>query len=120
MEGSREMGEQHGSVQFQSTPPPQNPVLFTSKRFISICQWVKRNNLESWHCTLTFSSPWLRASQLRRLNTSQVLVAHAYNSSYSGSRDQEDSGSKPDQANSSARAYLEKPFTKIGVVEWLK
>jgi hypothetical protein len=49
-----------------------------------------------------------------------VLVAHAYNSSYSGSRDQEDSGSKPDQANSSARAYLEKPFTKIGVVEWLK
>jgi hypothetical protein len=30
-----------------------------------------------------------------------VLVAHAYNLSYSGGRDQEDHSSKPDQANSS-------------------
>jgi hypothetical protein len=29
-------------------------------------------------------------------------------------------GSKPAQANSSVRLYLEKPFTKIGLVEWLK
>jgi hypothetical protein len=28
-----------------------------------------------------------------------VLVAHAYNPSYSGVRDQKDLGSKPDQAN---------------------
>jgi hypothetical protein len=27
---------------------------------------------------------------------------------------------KPAQANSSARPYPEKPFTKIGLVEWLK
>jgi uncharacterized protein YaiL (DUF2058 family) len=27
---------------------------------------------------------------------------------------------KPSQANSSARPYLEKSFTKIGLVEWLK
>jgi hypothetical protein len=27
---------------------------------------------------------------------------------------------KPAQANSSARAYVEKPFTKIGLVELLK
>jgi hypothetical protein len=27
---------------------------------------------------------------------------------------------KPAQANSSARPYLKKPFTKIGLVEWLK
>jgi hypothetical protein len=27
---------------------------------------------------------------------------------------------KPAWANSSARPYLEKPFTKIGLVEWLK
>jgi hypothetical protein len=27
---------------------------------------------------------------------------------------------KPAQANSSARPYLEKLFTKIGLVEWLK
>jgi hypothetical protein len=32
---------------------------------------------------------------------SQVLVAHAYNPSYSGSRDQEDRGSKPAWANNS-------------------
>jgi hypothetical protein len=47
-------------------------------------------------------------------------VAHTCNPSYSGSRNQEDHSSKPAWANSSARAYLEKPFTKIGLVEWLK
>jgi hypothetical protein len=43
-----------------------------------------------------------------------VPEAHAYNPSYSGGRDQEDHGSKPVQANSSMRPYLEKPFTKTG------
>jgi hypothetical protein len=28
--------------------------------------------------------------------------------------------SKTAQANSSVRPYLEKPFTKVGLVEWLK
>jgi hypothetical protein len=32
----------------------------------------------------------------------------------------EASSSKPAWANSSARPYLEKPFTKIGLVKWLK
>jgi hypothetical protein len=40
------------------------------------------------------------------------------NPSYSGGRDQEVHGSKP--ANYSVRPYLKKPFTKIGLVEWLK
>jgi hypothetical protein len=44
-------------------------------------------------------------------------VAHAYNSSYSGGRDQEDHNSKPAQANSSTRPYLEKLFTKIGLAQ---
>jgi hypothetical protein len=48
---------------------------------------------------------------------SGALVAHACTPSYSGGRDLEDRGSKPDRAN---RPYLEKPFTKIGLVEWLK
>jgi hypothetical protein len=47
-------------------------------------------------------------------------VAHTCNPSYSGCRDQENSSSKPAQANSSVRPYLEKPFTKTGLVEWLK
>jgi hypothetical protein len=47
-------------------------------------------------------------------------VAHTCNPSYSGGRDQEDHGLKPAQANSSARTYLEKLSTKIGLVEWLK
>jgi hypothetical protein len=47
-------------------------------------------------------------------------VAHACNPRYSGGRDQEDCSSKPAQANSSARPYLKKPFTKIRLVEWLK
>jgi hypothetical protein len=47
-------------------------------------------------------------------------VAHAYNPTYSQDRDQEDHGSKPARANSFSRPYLKKPFTKIGLVEWLK
>jgi hypothetical protein len=47
-------------------------------------------------------------------------VAYACNLSYLGGRDQEDHGWKPEQANSFVRPYLEKPFTKIGPVEWLK
>jgi hypothetical protein len=50
----------------------------------------------------------------------QAPVVHAYNPSYSGGRDQEDHSLKPAQANSSMRPYFEKPFTKIGPVEWLK
>jgi hypothetical protein len=43
-------------------------------------------------------------------------VAHTYNPSYSGGRDQEDHGSKPAWANSSARPYLEKKksYTRVG------
>jgi hypothetical protein len=39
-------------------------------------------------------------------------VAHAFNPSYSGGRDQEDHGSKPAWANSSPDPILKKPFTK--------
>jgi hypothetical protein len=49
-----------------------------------------------------------------------VLVAHACNPSHSGGRDQEDRSLKLAQANSSVRPYLEKPFTKIGLLKWLK
>jgi hypothetical protein len=41
-----------------------------------------------------------------------ALVAHAYNASYSGGRDQEDCSLKPAWENSSVRPYLKKPFTK--------
>jgi hypothetical protein len=41
-----------------------------------------------------------------------VLVAYICNLSYSGSRVQEDQGSKPAQANSSQDPILKKPFTK--------
>jgi hypothetical protein len=47
-------------------------------------------------------------------------VAHTCNPSYSGGRDKEDCSSKPTQANCSVIPYLEKPFTKIRLVEWLK
>jgi hypothetical protein len=55
-----------------------------------------------------------------RIQNSQAPVAHACNSSYSEGRDQEDCGLKPAWANSSRDCILEKPFTKIGLVEWLK
>jgi hypothetical protein len=41
-------------------------------------------------------------------------MVHACNPSYSGGRDQEDCGSKPDWANN-----LKKLFTKTGLVEWI-
>jgi hypothetical protein len=45
-------------------------------------------------------------------NASQVHVAHAYNPSYSGGRDQEDHGSKPAQASSSQDPISKIPITK--------
>jgi hypothetical protein len=50
----------------------------------------------------------------------QAPVAHAYNPSYSGGRDQEDHGSKPAQGNSLQDPILKNTITKIGPVEWLK
>jgi hypothetical protein len=47
-------------------------------------------------------------------------VVHTYNPSYSGGREQEDCGSKPAWTNSSQDTISKKPFTKIGLVEWLK
>jgi hypothetical protein len=49
-----------------------------------------------------------------------VPVAHTYNPSSSGGRNQEDHGLKPAQANSSIRSYLEKKNYKKGLMEWLK
>jgi hypothetical protein len=41
-------------------------------------------------------------------------VGHAYNSSYSGGRNQEDSGSKPAQANGLQDPVLKNPLQKSG------
>jgi hypothetical protein len=43
---------------------------------------------------------------------SWMLIAHAYNPSYSGGRDQKDRGSNPAQANSSRDPISEKNTTK--------
>jgi hypothetical protein len=50
----------------------------------------------------------------------RAAVAHACNPSYPGGRDQEDHCSKPAWRNSSVRPCLKKPFTTIGLMEWLK
>jgi hypothetical protein len=65
------------------------------------------------------AKPLIRV-QHRKNKRIKVPVAHTCNPSYSGGRDQKDRGSKPAWANSSVRPYLEKPFTKIGLGEWLK
>jgi hypothetical protein len=46
-------------------------------------------------------------------------VAHAYNPSYSGGRDEEDCGLIPAQVKFT-RPYLEKIHHKKELVEWLK
>jgi hypothetical protein len=50
----------------------------------------------------------------------QALLAHTCNLIYSGGRDQEDHSLKPAWASSSQDPILEKPITKIGLLEWLK
>jgi hypothetical protein len=57
---------------------------------------------------------------LAKESPSWVPVAHAYNPSYSGGRDQEDLSSKPAQENSSQDLYLKKTHHNKGLVEWLK
>jgi hypothetical protein len=47
-------------------------------------------------------------------------MAHVYNLSYSGDRDQEVHGSKPAQANSWQDPIMEKTLHKRGLVECLK
>jgi hypothetical protein len=47
-----------------------------------------------------------------------VMVAHTCNPSYSGGRDQEDHGSRPDQANSSRNPILKKPNTQKKTSWW--
>jgi hypothetical protein len=47
-------------------------------------------------------------------------VAHTYNPSYSGGRDQEDCGSKPAWAHSLQDPILKKTHHKTGLLEWLK
>jgi hypothetical protein len=49
-----------------------------------------------------------------------VPVAHVCNPSYSGSRDQEDPGSKPAWANSWQDPILKKAHQREGLAEWLK
>jgi hypothetical protein len=49
-----------------------------------------------------------------------VPVAQAYNSSYSGGRDQEDHQLKQAQENSFQDPILKKIHQKKGLVEWLK
>jgi hypothetical protein len=46
-------------------------------------------------------------------------VAHVYNPSYSGGRDQEDHGLRLAGANSLGDPIWKKPFTKKGLVEFL-
>jgi hypothetical protein len=49
---------------------------------------------------------------LLKTNASWVLMAHCYNPSYSGGRDQEDHSLKPAQANSLQDPISKNPFTK--------
>jgi hypothetical protein len=57
---------------------------------------------------------------VQNISSCQMLVAHAYNPSYSGGRDQDDCSSKPAQANSSRDSIWKKTHRKKGLMEWLK
>jgi hypothetical protein len=57
---------------------------------------------------------WFGICQAKSKCTSQVLVAHTCNPSYSGGRDQEDGSSKLTQTNSLRDPIMKKPFTQKG------
>jgi hypothetical protein len=64
---------------------------------------------------------WFMRPYFENTQHSWAPVAHAYNSSYSGGRDQQDHGSKPDWTNSSPDPVLKKIITKKkGLMKWLK
>jgi hypothetical protein len=99
-----------------------NPAWSLTRSACSMMNWLWSSN-GTW---FGIEDPWgITSEQLLRTTLknkcrSQMPVAHACNPSYSGGRDQEDRGSKPAQANSSSRPYLENPFTKMGLLQWLK
>jgi hypothetical protein len=75
---------------------------------------------KTWACNLTndlmLQLPGTEATR----KMGWAPVAYAYNPSYSGSRDQEDSSSKPTQANSLQDPISKKTYHNKGLVEWFK
>jgi hypothetical protein len=56
----------------------------------------------------------------KKNKTSWTPLAHTYNPSYSGGRDQEDHGSKSAPGKQFSRSYLKENHHKKGLVKWLK
>jgi hypothetical protein len=56
----------------------------------------------------------------KNIDKGRAPVAHTYNPSYSGGRDQEDHGLKPGQGNSSQDPISKMPIMIKGLMEWLK
>jgi hypothetical protein len=67
---------------------------------------------------LQAQGPEFKLQSHQKKKVYQVLVAHAYNPSYSGDRDQEACSSKPAQANSSRNPILKKPNTQKKTSWW--
>jgi hypothetical protein len=80
----------------------------------------KTGNISLTSLRLHHLSLWAVSPKVHVLKTSQVLVAHAYNPSYSEGRDQKDGSSKSVWANSSQDTILKKTHHKKGLVEWLE
>jgi hypothetical protein len=58
-----------------------------------------------------------REPVIKNLPVSKVPVSHAYNPSYSGGRDQEDTGPSPAWANKVMRPYFENTQHENGLAE---
>jgi hypothetical protein len=69
---------------------------------------------------LFFLNKHTKLSKSLRTHRSQVPLAHVYNPSYSGGRDQEDQGSKPAWTLGSRDPILKKIHHKKRLVGWLK
>jgi hypothetical protein len=73
-----------------------NMVLVVKKHSLELAEWLEWKSTCLANTRSSVQAPVPKNKSL----LSQAQVAHAYNPSYSGGRDQEDRGSKPAQANS--------------------
>jgi hypothetical protein len=78
--------------------------------YISVIPTLKRLRQEDLEFKVSLG--YVARSCLKKTKTSQALVAHSYNPSYSGDRDQEDCGLKPARANSSRDPISKSPSQK--------
>jgi hypothetical protein len=100
-----------GGTEHRLVPPlrapsiPKKQKVTDEKEMLEILSKVPKKDFEKVCVEYGFTN---FQGMIKKLEGIQPLMAHTYNPSYSGGRDQGDHGSKPARANRSTRPYLKK------------